>query len=155
LIQAMSGKHLDRTATQAAIGFARDARPRMNLDPVAVVAFKKMHDDTHIAGASGDTAARVQGRTQLRSTEPSRVAQNRDAVEQRACDDLAGSAALALQLGAEHAYLKQPRGVVNRMRPSEEDRAALAHALLEVLQPVLRLDQFTADPDNRRRYRSA
>jgi hypothetical protein len=41
------------------------------------------------------------------------------------------------------------------MRPSEEDRAALAHALLEVLQPVLRLDQSTEDPDNRRRYRSA
>src|ERR1700676_4295194 len=99
-----------------------------------------MYDDAHVAGTRGDSAARVQRRAELRPTEPSRVAQNRDAVEHRGRNDLAGSAAFALQQGTEQADLQHPRGAINRMRPAQEDWAAFADALLEVLHPVLRLD---------------
>ena len=41
--------------------------------------------------------------------------------------------------------LEHPGGAVDSVRPAEEGRTAVAHALLEVLQAVLRLEEFTAN----------
>ena len=113
----------------------------MNLYPAAIATFEQANDYADVAMTRGDMAASQQRGSQLIAPKPTRVLQNRSAVEQRGGNGLSATGAFALEQCAEDSDLKHPRGAVCRVWPSEENRP-IAHAVLEMLHPVLRLNQF-------------